>query len=795
MKVQKEDFPLSINLSFKKLLDVYRANLEGNNDLLKNRAEQVLAIAKENPSLETGIPNEKEMHNLLPQIDIVLEDLFSSILTKNEIKAASFPFQQNFFKSSQRYKDILNIAGEGFEIELMNFNDDEYYIMGCSMIIGSYYGYNIDFRRPFYYKIPDAKGILRSYRVLYNADFIEIEKTNKAVDITKEDIDELLENFENVALWKEKFPPQSWNFKGFVLLNMFDVTLDTSISDFKTMLISGDDKDKKTDLDEFENVFRNLFNLKDLKIGFSEYNYEERILEKIPIYHIDSFLLNGDSSLTCDQALCSTSYSVLFKDHKSYCISNIEKYHKLYPDNKLYKNLYNQKIQSAILTAIVDGDKVLGIFEIVSPNINDLNTINVHKLKDIMPFLIDNVIRSKKEKENEIELIIQKECTSIHDSVHWKFREEATRYLKESFTENTPAFTEVVFENVYPLFGQIDIKGSSVARNNAIKKDLTLQLNYIKKILKGIKKIENLPIYDHLEFRMTDFLNQIDETLLVDSERQVVVLIEKEILPLFKHLSEKSKDLKDVIGDFCNLVDSKSGFTYKYRKQYDDSVTMMNKSMAALLDKKQVEAQQMYPHYYERFKTDGVEHNLYIGESITKGLNFNEIYLYNLRLWQLQVMCEMENKFYQMKTDLPVSLDVASMVLAFNNPLSLRFRMDEKKFDVDGAYNASYEVVKKRIDKSFIKGTTERITQPGKISILYSHIEDEFEYLKYVAFLQSKKQLDTDVEVLEIEDLQGVTGLKAIRVSVLYSKKNDLSSKEYYTYEDLMNEIEDTSVS
>jgi hypothetical protein len=46
-----------------------------------------------------------------------------------------------------------------------------------------------------------------------------------------------------------------------------------------------------------------------------------------------------------------------------------------------------------------------------------------------------------------------------------------------------------------------------------------------------------------------------------------------------------------------------------------------------------------------------------------------------------------------------------------------------------------------------------------------------------------------DVEILEIEDLQGVTGLKAIRVSVLYSKKKDTEAT-YYTYEDLMNEIE-----
>lgn len=114
--------------------------------------------------------------------------------------------------------------------------------------------------------------------------------------------------------------------------------------------------------------------------------------------------------------------------------------------------------------------------------------------------------------------------------------------------------------------------------------------------------------------------------------------------------------------------------------------------------------------------------------------------------------------------------------------------MDEKRFDVDGTYNARYEVFKKRVDKSFIKGTEERVTQPGKISIIYSHKEDEIEYLRYISFLQSKKQLDSDVEIVEVEDLQGVTGLKALRVSLLYSNKNN-SEKEYYTYEDLIKEL------
>ena len=47
-------------------------------------------------------------------------------------------------------------------------------------------------------------------------------------------------------------------------------------------------------------------------------------------------------------------------------------------------------------------------------------------------------------------------------------------------------------------------------------------------------------------------------------------------------------------------------------------------------------------------------------------------------------------------------------------------------------------------------------------------------------------------ETVELEDLQGVTGLKALRVNILYqkqSKEKQSSEKEYYTYDDLVEQI------
>ncbi|MEH6406442.1 MAG: GAF domain-containing protein, partial [Leeuwenhoekiella sp.] len=144
--------------------------------------------------------------------------------------------------------------------------------------------------------------------------------------------------------------------------------------------------------------------------------------------------------------------------------------------------------------------------------------------------------------------------------------------------------------------------------------------------------------------------------------------------------------------------------------------------------------------------------------------------------------------FYHKQEGANLQLDAASLILVFSNTLSIRYRMDEKKFDVDGTYNARYEIIKKRIDKALVKGTDERITQKGKIAIIYSQDSDEEEYFRYIKYLQRKSYLGENVEHLELEDVQGVVGLKALRVEVLYSSSSAPRkvSDRTITYEDLM---------
>ncbi|WP_047550643.1 GAF domain-containing protein [Psychroserpens sp. Hel_I_66] len=780
--------PFELKISFDKLLSHYEELSQSDDEFIAAKARRVLKTAEGFPELRDGITDPNDLVVREKEISIILQDSFSRILTKNEIKTASVPFHNLIFNSSERFKNIIKNAGEDFEIEIKNMPKDDTYIIACSIILSFCYGYNLNFKRPFFYEIPDSNGILRYYKILYNADFTEIFPKPNAPKITEEDYLVLLDNFENIELWKEKFPPNSYTFKGFVISNIFDVTDDQSISNIKSSLIGSDKRKRESFMKDFHNIFRSLLGLKDIKVGFSTYNKEEDVFERVYGTGIHSYLLNDKETKKCSDALCEWSYNKLLKDKQYFSVSDVDgKFDNSEDQMPHVKVLHSQGIKSAIFAPIAGKDGLLGILEIISSKPHVLNSIIANRLEDVMPFIVSAVERSKVEEENLIEAIIQQECTTIHPSVNWKFVDAARQFLKDKHTVgNNAVFGKISFNNIYPLYGQMDVMGSSNSRNNATKKDLSLQLTLVSKILKAILEFEKLPIYEQIMFQTKTYKDDLESDFQVDSEHNITRFLKEEIKPIFKFQHKKNPNLKDQIEDYFNKIDSDLHVIYYYRKNYDDTIALINKNMAALLDDKQVEAQAMYPHYFERYKTDGVEHNMYIGESITKQDSFNEVYLYNLRLWQLQVMCEMENEYYQNQDQYPIRLDVASMILVFNQPLSIRFRMDEKQFDVDGTYNARYEVVKKRVDKALIKGTDERITQNGKITIVYSQKEDEQEYLEYIKFLQSKNVLDSEVEILELQDLQGVTGLKALRVNVLYHQNE---SKAFYTYDDLMKEL------
>jgi len=316
------------------------------------------------------------------------------------------------------------------------------------------------------------------------------------------------------------------------------------------------------------------------------------------------------------------------------------------------------------------------------------------------------------------------------------------------------------------LYAASDIRNSSVERHKCIYKDLNRQLQLAREVLGKAIEMTNLPILDETIFRLDNFRKKIKDKLVTGDESVILEFLQQEVEPIIKNIEANHVEDREFSKSYWEALDPSIGVVYEHRKHFEDSLTAINDTIGSILDEEEKSAQKMFPHYFEKYKTDGVEHNIYIGASMVEHLKFDEVYLRNLRLWQLVVTAEIANRTATMVNELAMPLETTHLILVHSNPLSIRFRQEEKKFDVDGAYNIRYEITKKRIDKALVKDTQERITQPGKIAIIYSQDKDAVEYKKYIDYLKSKDLLTGKVEELELEELQGVSGLKALRIAV-----------------------------
>jgi hypothetical protein len=324
----------------------------------------------------------------------------------------------------------------------------------------------------------------------------------------------------------------------------------------------------------------------------------------------------------------------------------------------------------------------------------------------------------------------------------------------------------ITFKDVYPLYAAIDVRNSSTERNRSIQLDLSEQLSMAKDIIFKASRIMEFPLLKESMYRIDKYMGAVTDSLMPDDELMIYNFLENDIEALFKNLKSTRRELRKWINGYFSELDSQRKVLYRHRKDYEDSLTRINDVLDRFIDSEQKDAQEAFPHYFERYITDGIEFNIYIGQSMSPQKPFNEIFVRNLKLWQLSLLAKAARLTNSLEKRLPLPLQTTQLILAHSIPISISFRRKERKFDVDGAYNIRYEIVKKRIDKVHLRDKDERLTQPGKIGIVYSQQKEQAEYMEFIEFLQKEKLLGENVEHLDLEDTQGISGLKAIRVDV-----------------------------
>lgn len=637
-------------------------------------------------------------------------------------------------------------------------------IKACTLILNRFYDQHIEDDQLISLTMKNGEsGLTNYYKTVVDLDYIEIEAVKPLKPLDQQQINELLSNIYDINLWLKYLPPENFIFHGFMLGNLTDITEEESLSRIKFHLLGQDAVMGQENVDQLENLLQIYFRQPDLRMGITAIDYpvEQAVSHR---YRIRFDFLAHKHDCLLNEANANSIYEKVCKYREILLIEDLEAVSKKTP---IEKDLIAEGIKSIIVAPLKNKKgNIIGILEIGSPRPFQLHSFIELKFKEIVDLFAMAVERSRDEVDNRIEAIIREKYTAVHPSVEWKFIDNAFNILENREKDINKEPPSILFEDVFPLYGQADIVGSSDKRNDAIQTDLQSNLNLARQTIEKCLQVIRYPLLQQLLMYIERDLKTLEGEFNSGEESRIIEKLQGEIHPVFRQISQNHQELAGFIASYFGKLDPEFNIVYKRRRSYEDSVSMINRTISKYLEKEQVEMQKLLPHYFEKYKTDGVEYDLYLGQSLLRRGVFSEMHLQNFRLWQMIHMCEITRIVDNLQSKLEVPLQTAQLIFAYTNSLSIRFRMDEKQFDVDGAYNVRYEILKKRIDKATINGTSERLTQAGKVAIVYLQEKDRQEYLRYIEYLKHEDYIEDEVEDLEINKLQSVQGLKALRITV-----------------------------
>jgi hypothetical protein len=719
-----------------------------------------------------GRININELHKHTDALHLIYNLLVPAIAEETtQFWALSVPLKPHiFFGTDALYSLLQNLETGAMRCEILNNANNDMNIkmkvqLLCSMILEKLYHFPTMHKNEFPYVVENEQtGLSNFFKINIDTRFVTVESKEPLPDLNLLEIAAEMEgsDFDWDKL-SSRLPLAALQFSGFSIITAKDITGPQAIENIKSAIINrhpGDDRDYYKDV---VNSLKTIVESNDIEFGllpvFMVNNKlvltKENKMHNLMVHAFTTKELH-DEFYNLTEAYLANPKIILYND-----ITN-EK------NNNPYVNyLYKSGVAAYGLFPVYSGSRIVGVLEIYSRKQNSLSPATLAKLEPALPLLSQLFQHHIDEFSRSIENIIKEKFTSLQPAVEWKFRDIAWHYYNSNEEADKKRQEEkIIFREVFPLYGAIDIRNSTLERNNAQSADLILQFNMIIATLGIIKNHVNITIADELIFKCKTWLKAIETKNINEDNLKITEFFNDEIDPFLDYFKDNNAALEPAIKQYRDAINEETGMVYHNRRVLEKSMQSINTAINQYLEFFKDEVQTAYPCYFEKFRTDGIEYDIYIGQSITPEKPFNNLYLKNIRLWQLKSMVAIARITHGLQPQLEKKLETTQLIFIRSAAIDISFRNDERRFDVEGSYNIRYQVIKKRIDKVRVVPSGERLTQPNTIALVYFNKREADEYLEYIKYLQSKGLLTPGIEFLDLEELQGVTGLKAIRVSV-----------------------------
>jgi hypothetical protein len=726
------------------------------------------------PELKDPIPPEN-IQNYAPLFELIYTSLSPIISEEREhLWGLSAPVSPTFYFGTQAFYDVLvdplsQQLKPGLGLPEISYMRNSLLKTFYNLVLEQYYGFSLTGWAFTIKSIVDPNTqLLKYYRLHVNNSFLKIHTEMELPQLKLENLkDNLKEEPSTINLLQRLLPPDQFSIEGFSVIEMIDVTAEYALESIKNVIIAHNECATASYDTSISTALKTIAGTNALEFGLLPYiklsgktllNLHSGFKSILLTYADQQNGPDEDGTQLLDEYLINPR-SLVFPE-----ITELEQ--KKYPMLRL---LYKNGVRSYALFPLYYNGKLVGCLEIYAKDPSFLTARTLSQIEvsfSLLAQLFQNVIS---DFHNEITRVITSKFTSIQPAVQWRFNEAAYHYLKHDCKGKDLPIEPIYFENVQPFYAAIDIKDSSISRNLAIRKDLDTYFKLLEKTFTAIQAITKSEVMSSLPNK-EEVWNYKKESQLSDSQ---IVKIEdyliRQLPPYLRALRDAKPEVKDIIDDYFEQT-SPDGPLFINRNLYEHSMQTLNRSINSMLDVFNTEIQTVFPCYFEKFRTDGVEFDIYLGQSIAPDLAMPEDIFQTFRFKHLLAVAKIAHAAHNLIPSLSLPLQTTQLIFVHEKLIDISFRRDEQRFDVEGSYNIRYQLVKKRIDKAHIKFTDQRLTQPGKLAIVYLNNWEAEEYLKYFNILIEQNILKNDVEFVEIEELQGVEGLKALRVSLNFEE-------------------------
>src|SRR6266849_6013739 len=595
--------------------------------------------AREAPELAGVIDDLSVIGKHQTFVDLMMTALFPPAFWEQEYGAALFPLELRAFYATPPFRrSLMNEDGtlQGRASFLQKRSVDparaaERLWLAYELILERVYGLELGGDVPvmMFTTTDSSTGLDQHFRLQFDWRFVDVQLVGTKPPLPDGVRQELAAGRIDSEKLRQLLPPERFVLRGFMIVKAVDVTDQEVLSSLKLDLIDKDSIVSSSHFLGLQAKLRTFFRRPDLRLGLAA--------------------VEGDRVLVLNDA----------SSHEQACIFADSAHHTT---AEFTGSLYER--------AVVQDQPVV--------------------IEDLVAYPGRTSV-----EEELIQSVINEQCTAIHPTVEWRFRKavlnafERQRGSASVVTELEP----IVFEGVYPLFGLADIRGSSTQRGRAIQADLLQQLRLARTVIQSASETRPGPALDELAFRIDSRAAQIERGLNSSDEIGVIAFLRTQVEGLLDHLGTYGAGVRERIAAYRAGLDPRLGTVYHRRRMFEESVTAIAEGISSYLEMEEQAAQGMFPHYFEKQKTDGVDYQIYVGAALLENGRVDPLCLKNLRLWQLMITC-------------------------------------------------------------------------GMAALIYSQPGEAQEYRAYIEYLQSLGYLAGGVEQLDLEELQGVQGLRALRVQV-----------------------------